>query len=272
MNKINLISILLFCFSLTATAQDSLLDNSQVFDTEIERQLWQKGKAEIFDLFRAVSAEELIQSEKWGQLSQELDKKRNKSRNELAFLRTLFQKTHKRVLKNYVQHSTFNDLLSNGNFDCVSGSAALGILLKRYGYEFDIIETDYHVFIMVNLEDKNLILESTLPIGGMITSPSEVQAYLNSYQPKDNSELSIYNKRLGDSTIEIIDNTIFRKVNMNQLAGLLYYNDAILEFNSQKYNKAANQLTKAYVLYPSARISGLKELSEELSVHPLDED
>ena len=265
MNKINLIGLLFFCFSLSAKAQDSLLMDSNVFETEVEQQLWEKGKVETFDLFRAVSAEELVESEKWSQLSRELQIKKSKTRNELNFLRILFQKTHKRVLKNYEQHSTFNDLLGQGDFDCVSGSAALGILLERFDYDFEIIETDYHVFIIVNLDGKNIILESTLPIGGMITSTSKVKAYLDSYKPKEYAQVTSYNQRIGDTSFDISENAIFRKVDMVQLAGLLYYNDAILDFNSQKYRKAADQLTKAYILYPSPRVLGLRELSQELA-------
>ncbi len=57
-------------------------------------------------------------------------------------------------------------MLKEGRYDCVSGSAALGLLLERYGYSFDIVETDYHVFIVVHLGLQKAILESTLPIGG----------------------------------------------------------------------------------------------------------
>ncbi|WP_332914369.1 hypothetical protein [Algoriphagus boritolerans] len=42
----------------------------------------------------------------------------------------------------------------------------MGLLLERYGYSFDIVETDYHVFIVVHLGLQKAILESTLPIGG----------------------------------------------------------------------------------------------------------
>lgn len=265
MNKINLIGLFFLCLSLSASAQDTLLMDSEVFETEIEKQLWEKGKMETFDLFRAVSAKELIKSEAWSRLSGELEKKKSKTRNDLNFLRILFQKTHKRVLKNYEQHSTFNDLLSQGDFDCVSGSAALGILLERFNYDFDIIETDFHVFIVVNLNESNIILESTLPVGGMITSSSKVKSYLDSYKPKEYAQLATFNQRIGDSSFDLSENSIFRKVNMIQLAGLLYYNDAILDFNSQKYSKASDQLTKAYVLYPSPRVLGLRELSQELA-------
>ncbi len=216
-------------------------------------------------LFQAVDAIQENSLEEWNILYADLKEKRLKTKKDYNFIRYLFQKSHKTLFRNYEQHSTFNAMLSEGNFDCVSGSAALGILLNEFGFDYDIIETDYHVFIMVSLDGKNIILESTLPVGGMISSTSEVQAYLDSYKPKENAKLASLNTRIGNSEIDISDNSIFRKVNLTQLAGLLYYNDAILDFNSQKYLRASRQLQKAYALYRSDRIAGLQSLSEDLA-------
>ncbi|MDN3203811.1 hypothetical protein [Algoriphagus sediminis] len=234
------------------------------FLSDLERDLWEKGVDEPFNLFQAVDAQKL-ERDLWEKLITELDAKKDRTRKDYNFIRALFQKSHKRLFKDYQQHATFNETLTTGKFDCVSGSAALGMLLSRYGYDFDIIETDYHVFIMVELEDRDIILESTLPVGGLISRSSDVKAYLDSYKPKEDAKLNSLNTRIGTTEIELGDNSIFRKVNLTQLAGLLYYNDAIFDFNSQKYESAAIQLTKAYSLYESDRILGLKELSEELA-------
>jgi hypothetical protein len=153
-------------------------------------------------------------------------------------------------------------MLDEGKFDCVSASAALALLLDRYGFEYKVVETDYHVFIVVNYEGNDIILESTLPIGGMMTAPSEVASYLAGYKVTTTAQLKSLNQRLGAPKIDLTDNAIFRPVNLTQLAGLQYYNDAISHFNEQSFEKAASQLTKALKLYNSQRIEGLKELAE----------
>lgn len=236
-----------------------------VFESSLERHLWEVGQSDPVKLFQAVDPVSTIQSDKWENLRAELQQKRQKTTNDYKFVRSIFQKTHKYLLKDYQQHATFNAMLEKGAFDCVSGSAALGLLLDEFGIDYAIVETDYHVFITVHLDGKDLILESTLPIGGLIYKASDVQAYLNSYKPKENAKLSSISTRIGSVETAIEDNSIFRKVNLTQLAGLLYYNDGIYEFNSQKYGVAADQLRKAYQLYPSDRIAGLKELSEDLA-------
>jgi hypothetical protein len=266
MKKLLLIGWILLGFSLLGKAQE-VFDNREalVFSSEAEKAIWSTGTADPFKLFRAVQANETETSEKWTQLIEDLDSKADKKGNELNFLRQIFQKTHQVLLKKYIQHSTFNIMLSEGKYDCVSGSAALGLLLERYGYAYDIVETDYHVFIVVNVKGKEIVLESTLPVGGMITTPSEVEKYLDAYKPEEFAQLKTLNQGLAGPDIDYSDNAIFRKVNLQQLAGLQYYNDAIVHFNSQAFGVAVEQLSKAYLLYPSDRILGLRELSVDLA-------
>lgn len=235
------------------------------FQSEAEKQFWYEGAKNPLYLFQAVQAEQSATLQTWEELVSELDQKSTARRNDLKFVRQVFEKTHQKLLKKYAQHSTFNEMLNEGKFDCVSGSAALSLLLDRYGYSFDIVETDYHVFLVVHLDGDKIVLESTLPIGGMITSAAEVKKYIDSYKPAEFAQLKAFNQSLAGNEIEYSDNSIFRKVSLKQLAGLQYYNDAIVHFNGQAFRRAIDQLSKAYELYPTERILGLRELSVDLA-------
>jgi hypothetical protein len=235
------------------------------FQSKAEKILWESGERDPFLLFRAVQAKQTASENVWTELVNELDSKAAKKGKEFKFLRQIFEKTHQRLLKKYEQHSTFNSMLEEGRFDCVSGSAALSLLLERYGYSFDIVETDYHVFIVTQVDGQKVVLESTLPIGGMINTPSEVEKYLDSYKPIKHAQLKAFNQGLAGPAIDYSDNSIFRKVSLKQLAGLQYYNDAIVHFNAQSFAQAVDQLSKAYTLYPSDRILDLRELSIDLA-------
>ncbi len=239
------------------------------FGSELEKSIWETGKESPFLLFRAVQAESSESEDAWTDLVAELDQKAAKSKVDLNLLRQIFQKSSQRLFKKYEQHSTFNAMLSEGRFDCVSGSAALGMLLERYGFSYDIVETDYHVFIVVDLDGKEIVLESTLPVGGMITTASKVEKYLDAYKPSEFVSAKAVGQRLAGPDIDYSDNSIFRKVSLTQLAGLQYYNDAIVHFNAQAFGPAVEQLSKAYLLYPSDRILGLRELSVDLAYRPL---
>lgn len=244
---------------------DMLAHEKLTFDSQKEQAIWASGDENPFQLFQAVQADKMVSEDAWISLVSDLDSKATKNAADLNLLRQIFQKSHQKLFKKYELHSTFNTMLSEGTFDCVSGSAALGMLLERYGYEFDIVETDYHVFIVVDLEGKKIVLESTLPVGGMITSPSEVEKYLTAYKPTQSAQLKAVNQRLAGQDIDYSDNAIFRKVSLKELAGLQYYNDAIVHFNAQAFGQAVEQLSKAYLLYPSDRILDLRELSIDLA-------
>lgn len=266
MKRALLILLILIGFVHKTQSQEAISHTESLnFQSEKERELWNSGDKDPFQLFQALKAEQLVTATDWSNLIQDLDSKALNKKNEYKFLRQIFEKTHQNLLKKYEQHSTFNSMLSEGKFDCVSGSAALGLLLERYGYEFEIIETDYHVFIVAKADGQKVILESTLPIGGLISTASEVQKYLDSYKPKAFAQLNNLNQSLAGPDLDYSDNSIFRKVSLKQLAGLQYYNDAIVHFNSQAFDLAIEQLSKAYTLYPSDRILGLKELSLDMA-------
>lgn len=262
--KVLLTYILISAVGILAMAQNAIgIYRDLSFDNNSERELWEAGQVNPYLLFRAVQAEKSLSNQKWDGLVAELDQKFEKKGTHLNVLRQIFQKSHQQLFKTYEQHSTFNDMLDEGRYDCVSASAALALLLDRYGFDYKVVETDYHVFIVVNYEDKDIILESTLPVGGMITAPTEVAIYLEGYKSDDSGQLKSLNQRLGAQKVDLSDNALFRKVNLTQLAGLQYYNDAISHFNDQSFEKASKQLNKALILYKSERIEGLKALADE---------
>lgn len=266
MKSIGLLLVLFLGLVLTGFSQNNALDlDKLVFESEAEQTIWKTKPADPYQYFTALDAQSLSEDTKWIELVRELEGKAAKNPDQLSLIRTIFQKSHQRLFKKYEQHSSFNKMLAEGKYDCVSGSAVLGMLLDRFGFSYDIIETDYHVFIQVMVAGKPVILESTLPVGGMITAPSEVEKYLTSYLPKNEKAPLNFNQRLAGTEPPLAENSIFRKVKLIELAGLQYYNDAIVLFNNQDYGQAVHQLSKAYLLYPADRIEGLRELSIDLA-------
>lgn len=234
-----------------------------LFDSTVEKELWQEGLSsdQELALFRAVHPISDFPEQKWESFLAKLDHKFQKKGESLAFIRYAFQLSHKELFKKYQQHATFNEMMESGKFDCVSGTAVLGMILDRYGFDFEIIETDYHVFTMLSIDEQPIVLESTLKIGGMITRSSEVKKYIDAYKPEEDSYYLSLNQRIGSTEIDYSDKTIFRPINLRELAGLQYYNDAIFHFNQQAYRISEVQLKKALELYPSERIEGLYELT-----------
>ncbi|MCS5491177.1 hypothetical protein [Algoriphagus limi] len=264
MQKRVLLFGLISLLSISVIAQEGSIQTEKLpFESQTEQEFWKRGLTENDQLSLLMAVRPTCEEPlaKWEEFLTKLDQKFEKKGKSLAFIRYAFQASHQKLFKKYEQHATFNQMLSEGKFDCVSGTAVLGLLLDRYGFDHEIIETDYHVFSIVKLDDKPIVLESTLKVGGMITSQSEVKKYLDSYKPEETATYLSLNQRIGSPDIDYSDKTIFRSINLRELAGLQYYNDAIFHFNRQAYRISEQQLVKAYELYPSERIDGLRELT-----------
>lgn len=231
-----------------------------VFESEKEKELFLQDNTNVFHLFRAVHADEEGDMKAYEKLLNQLDKRSKNKDHQEWFLEQVFYKTHKILLKDYKKHSTFNDLLEKGMYDCVSASAMYALLLERFGFEYELIETDYHVFLIVKAGGKSYIFESTEPRGGFIKDQEMVKDYILSFLPEE-SYTSKPDQSLGGlSAHKGQKNTIYKSITLLELAGLQYYNDAIHHFNENALEVSRNQLVKAKLLYPAGRIEAFEEL------------
>jgi hypothetical protein len=209
------------------------------------------------------TSEQLAASDNWNKLLKKLNRKHKTSN--AYFLKHLFYKTHQVFLKEYRKHSEFRKLLETGKYDCLSGSITYAILLETFGYNFEVIETDYHVFVVANIDGKKYILESTDPIEGFMEKEKDVKDYLAEYTPNSTAEsLIMHNREIGSSTEPAPERKIFRAVNMKQLSGLQYYNNGIAAINERDYTDAIKQLRRAYMLYPSDRVISVYQMTLSL--------
>jgi len=197
-------------------------------------------------------------------LLEKLDRK--SERRSIFFLEDIFYKTHRKMLKHYQKYSAVQDLLNKGNYDCVSGSLLYAFILDRYGIDYTITETDFHVFLTVHFNEQPIIFEVTDPLYGFIKDDKEVASYLAQYAPDNNSlglssALEIGNKNYINSE----GNTIYNQISVEQLYALQHYNSGIWALNQQHYAQALNQLRLAHHIYPSERISAVLEITKSLS-------
>ncbi|GGZ36272.1 hypothetical protein GCM10007049_32040 [Echinicola pacifica] len=235
-------------------AQD---EEEVVFETTREEQLFKDSSHPLNQLvaLHARSEADLAVLDK---LVDKLDKSAKKKKFTEWFLAEVFYKSHQYALKDYQRHSTFNDLLEEGKYDCVSGSALFAYFLDRYEFNYEIIETDFHVFVLVHQDDKTYVMESTEPRAGLITDQASVKEYIGNFLPasgikksKAASELAGIKHNEG--------NTIYSSINLKQLAGLQYYNDAVFHFNEGDVETAKRQLYKAKQIYAVERVLALDE-------------
>lgn len=179
-----------------------------------------------------------------------LQAKQVKWENDHRLLNHLFYKVHQKYLKNYVPYKTFQDLFETGTYGCLTGTALYAFLLEELGFEYEIIETNYHMFLLVNSNGKKYLLESTDPFEGFEYAPDRIEARIADAYKK--------NKIGGEHHTFSYD--IYRSISYTELIGLQYYNTAINAFNEGNLKMTLYCLNEASKFNKSERIQEFLEL------------
>jgi len=181
-------------------------------------------------------------------LLDKLGAKKDATKSESEFLRTLFFKTHQMVLKQYVDFAPFHKLLDEGKYNCLTGTALYGLLLHHFGYDFKIIETNYHIFLLVNTERQDFLFEATDPLNGFVTDENEIQQKIADYKSQTVQRDNTSGRTYYQYSIEL-----FNQVSLHQLPGLLYYNESVDAYNRQELSRSVKLLEAASKVYTSER-------------------
>ena len=180
--------------------------------------------------------------------------KKAESKNEVRFLKSLVNKSHRRFLKHYKAYSQFNEVFELGNYDCLSGTAFFSVMLNRLGYSYKIIETNYHIFLLVHTNKGEILLETTDRLAGLKTNTKEISQTLAVY--KQNRLSASITK----GTYYLYQTQLFREVDALQLSGLLYFNQAVVAYNQHNWTLCSERLAKARTVYNNPRVEELTEV------------
>lgn len=175
-------------------------------------------------------------------------------KNDSRKLYTLFMKTHNRFLHTYVKYSGIEEL-AEGRYDCLTATSLFAHILTQSGYEFNIIETNYHIFITVKTSDGDVLLETTDRFGGFMDDKKKIANVLTEYK-KNTLEA-------GTASNYQYTFSLFKTVNPEQLPGLLYFNQAVKAFNLERWEECEAKLAAAAKTTDSPRIAELVQLVEK---------
>lgn len=174
--------------------------------------------------------------------------KKDGFKNDKAFLNYLFTKTHQRFLRNYKEYSSFNELLDKGYYNCLTGTALYAILLDHFELPYRIIETNYHIFLMVETSAGEVLLETTDPATGFTDSKSEIEKRIHVYRRNE------IQKANTDKRYYRFSFDLYNDVSLDEMLGLLYYNQAIKAYNNHQWVNSIVYLEKASSRYQSPRL------------------
>ncbi len=161
-----------------------------------------------------------------------IDRHQKKS---MRHLKKLYTEARRHFLKDYRETTLVADALTQGQYDCLSGTLLLAYLLHETGYDYQAYETGAHAFLKVFLHGREILIESTDPVYGIFVAPAAINAKIASFSEK-------YPDSYPPAPIGIVG-----------LAGLQYYNLAVAQFNRRQYVAAHANLTKGMRLEPGIK-------------------
>jgi len=183
-------------------------------------------------------------------LVSELKLKQLKWNDNHRLLKKVFFQVHKEYLKEYVPYQSFQELFDTGTYGCLTGTALYAFLLEELGFEYKIIETNYHMFLLVQSDGHQYLIESTDPINGFVYEEDDIEKRI---------EAAVEQNKLKDDRKEYSYN-IYKSISYVELIGLQYYNTAVNSYNSGNLALALYSLNEASRFDRSQRIKSFLNL------------
>ena len=187
---------------------------------------------------------------------------RHRIKNNRRYLRKIFEHVHLVFLKKYSTYSNFNRIFDVHHFDCVTGTALFAALFDEMGIGYDIYETANHSYLIVRLGQEQALFESTDPLNGFILDPDSIAKTQAKYAHEIATDFNNLLGMVGYKNAPINNLKVYsERIDLRKLAGLYYYNQAVIFYNIKEFKKSVNALEKAFTLYPSKRIMNLLLIS-----------
>lgn len=155
---------------------------------------------------------------------------------EARLARRVFDRLGLRYLQQYHSPSLFSQTMQQGYFDCLTGTMLLAYAYDRLGYDYQIYETNSHAYLMLSLPNGGKVLvESTDGERGFVTAPESQRRRIARYER--------------EAVAQPGQALIHEPLDLLTLAGLQYYNRAVLAYRQGAMRQAALDVRKAALFY-----------------------
>ncbi|NOT75154.1 MAG: hypothetical protein HOP08_09520 [Cyclobacteriaceae bacterium] len=178
----------------------------------------------------------------------------NAGLSEEKLLHRAFQKAHSTFLKKYEAYADFKEIFTTGRYDCLTATALFSNILDGLDFSYEVIETNYHIFLIVHTTKGEVLLETTDRWGGFITHKEEITKRIGEYH--NNKIITASN---GKSQYAY-SFKLYQSVSPEKLSALLYFNQAVKAYNRRDLLAGCVALEKSAALYNSPRCGELGAL------------
>lgn len=166
-------------------------------------------------------------------------------------IKYIYDLVHGKFLTKYESENRFYEIVKNGNYNCVTATALFAIIFEKLDIPYRIVELPTHVFLVAYPDSDNIRLETTAPQFGFNAYSVEFKAqFVN--RLKQQKIIAANDATMMD---ELFNKHFYgsESVTLTELIGIHYMNDAIYYQTADESAKAQEQMSKAFLLYPSER-------------------
>ncbi len=265
--KLAIYIILFLCLITSVSAQDSLIYfNEIVYHSEFEERafadFFKEKETNYLALFLATSPE--VNAGKFEEYQKrytfhvkeintdKLSKKKVEKR-----IKSIYEEIHRRFLQKYEAQNSMNAIFLNGSYNCVSASALYSMVFEDLDIPYSIKEKPTHVYVVAYPKSERILVESTDPSGGFIAFDDRYKrAYI---QQMTKAKIIGPAEANSKSVNQLFDEYFFtdKDINLQQLLGVQYVNEALYFLEEDKKEKALEQLEKAYLFFPDEKFKTL---------------
>lgn len=172
-------------------------------------------------------------------------------KKEVNFLHKIFWSTQQEFLKTYSPYEPFGELFVSGKYDCLTATSLYSLILNEFHFDYSIIETNYHIFIMIHTSSGDVLMETTDRYNGFVYERNEIEERIGSYKK------NLIATNGSDKSFFRYSFDLYKKINPNQLSGLLHFNQAVNAFNAKQWLACADELVLSESKYESPRVKEL---------------
>jgi len=180
--------------------------------------------------------------------AEKLSQKKESFKRSGDFLAYVFNTTHQRFLRHYDEHASFGQILKNRTYNCLTATALYALLLDHVGFDYRIMETNYHIFLLIQTDQGEVMYESTDPANGFITDSKEIANRIVMYKEAGSQQV------VSSKTHYRFEVDLYKEVTLDEMLGLIHYNLSINAYNQRNLSMAIEQFALAIKLYESPRM------------------
>ncbi|BDD03293.1 hypothetical protein [Aureibacter tunicatorum] len=255
--------ILLILLIVTQVAHGQMIE----FDSDYEKKVlssFDKDRSESLALLFAIKSEEFDEDKLTNRRSEldafvkELKKSGFLDKPKKKKAKILFREVHDRFFRVYNESAYFDQIFSQGIYNCVTGTALYAEVCERLEIPYHIKEAPSHVYLVLYPNQESILLETTLPGGGFLAPSDKIkQEYVNGLVELKFVEASEVSRK---GVNVVFEENYYEKSNVDlfTLGAFQYYNYAIEELGNKEYEKAFNAIEKALIIKKTDRFEYLQ--------------